>query len=86
MGEGRNGDGDKRDGDPTAKRATRATRDTSAIGIRDSSRRTVGDAGLNEGAEGVPRSGKELRTGQSASPSCCVLRLTIQRNHFTPTN
>ncbi len=53
-----NRDGDTRNGDLTAMGDTRATRDLGDIGIGVSSKRTAGNAGLNEGGEGVPRLGK----------------------------
>ncbi len=56
IGNGHNRDGDQQDEDPTA---------ACAIGIRDSSKRTADNAGLNEGAEGVSRSDIVRRTGQS---------------------
>lgn len=56
---GHTGDKDKRDGDGMA---------TGATGIGDSSKRTADKAGLNEAGEGVPRSKKVRRTGQSAGP------------------
>ena len=51
------GDGDKQDGERTA---------TGASGVRDSSKRAADTAGLNEGGDGIPRSEKVRRTGQSA--------------------
>lgn len=62
-GDGHNGDGDGRDRDRTAKGAMGVT------GVRDSSKRTADNAGLSEGSEGVPRSEKVPRTGQSAGPN-----------------
>jgi len=62
------GDGHNRDGDPTA---------TGAIGTRDSSKRTAGRTGLNEGETDIPTSAKILRTGQSVGPSRCLPRLMI---------
>jgi len=56
-GDGHNGDRNKRDRDRTA------TRDTGAIGIRDSFKRTADNAGLNKRGAGAPRSEKVRRTG-----------------------
>ncbi len=53
-----NRDGNTRKGDRTAMDDTGATRDPGVIGIGVSSKRTAGNAGLNEGAKGVPRLGK----------------------------
>lgn len=52
-------DGHKRDRDWTGM---------GTIGVRDSAKRTAGKADLNEGGEGVPRSGKVQYIGQSAGP------------------
>jgi hypothetical protein len=77
IGDGRNGNGhngDKRDGDQAN---TDAIRDTGAIGVRDSSKRPADNAGLNEGAESVPRPEKVRRRDQSVVLSRYVSRLII---------
>ncbi len=61
--DGYDGDGHNRDGDPTA---------AGAIGTRDSSKRTAGRTGLNEGETDIPTSPKILRTGRR-----CIPRLMI---------
>ena len=48
------GDGDKKDGNWTA---------TGAAGIRDPSKRTASNAGLNEKGESAPKPEKIRRTG-----------------------
>ena len=59
-GDGHCGDGDKQDRDQTATGATR---------IRVSSKRATDMAGLNDEGEGIPRSEKVQRTGESAGHS-----------------
>ena len=44
---------------------------TGVTNIRDSSKRTADNAGLNEDGEGIHRLEKARRTGQFAGPSAC---------------
>ncbi len=57
-------DGHHADGHPRAGHRLA----TGATGFWVSSKRTAGDANLNEGGEGVPKSEKVQRTGLSAAP------------------
>ena len=61
-GDGHSGDGHKEGREECDEHRT-------AMGLRDSSKRTAGIAGLNKGGKGGDRLGKVQYTGQSASPN-----------------
>ena len=76
-GDGRNGNGEERDGDRTA---------TGATVIRHPPKRTSNDADLDDERKGVPRTGKVQRTGQSARSNYGIPRLMTLKDLFDKTD